>query len=58
MITSVTEEDLLKNFEQYQKLVDKLGSLYLDLPAELPGESEVPNYVAEANFSYQVHASI
>lgn len=53
----ITEEDLLRDFEKYRKILQELESLYGVIPARLPGEIDESKYVYEANFSYQVHTS-
>jgi len=54
----VTEEDLLRNFDEYQKVVEELASQFSILPSEAPQEGPQPTYVSEPVFFYQVHASI
>lgn len=56
--TLVTEEDLLKNFHDYQKVIEDLASQFSILPSEVPQETPQPTYVSEPVFFYQVHASI
>lgn len=54
---ALTEKELLNNFEQYQKTLKELESLYGIPPIEGIERQEKPNYVSEATFSYQVHTS-
>jgi len=54
----ITEKELLKDFENYRKILREIESLYGVLPDEAPGKVDEPNYVTEATFSYQVHSSI
>ena len=56
--TAVTEEDLLKNFQDYQKVIEELASQFSIAPSEAPQEIPQPTYVSEPVFFYQVHASI
>ena len=50
----ITEKDLLKNFEKYQKLVDNLKSQYPSLFPETLDEAQEPIYVSEPIFFYRV----
>lgn len=54
----LTEQDLLKNFEEYQKILAELESLYR-VPAltEPLRETPEPVYITEPLFRYQVHTS-
>ncbi|MDE2180415.1 MAG: hypothetical protein KGL31_09830 [candidate division NC10 bacterium] len=56
--SGLTEQDLLKNFEAYQKILAEFESLY-NVPAstELLREIPEPVYIAEPLFRYQVHTS-
>ena len=56
--SGLTEQDLLKKFEEYQKILAELESLY-QVPAStepLP-ETPEPVYITEPLFRYQVHTS-
>jgi hypothetical protein len=54
----VTEQDLLRNFEKYKKVVDELEALYpVNIP-DVPRETSETTYVSEPLFFYRVHASV
>ncbi len=56
----VTEDDLLKDFDAYEKAVRKLGEPYA-LPEFNEGrraEPQEPTYVFEPLFFYRVHATV
>lgn len=54
-----TEEELLRNFEAYRKLLQELEAQYQIFPQQPEPRREAvePSYVVEPIFSYQLHAS-
>ena len=56
--SGVTEQDLLKKFEEYQKILAELESLYkVPAPTEPIRETPEPVYITEPLFRYQVHTA-
>lgn len=56
--SGVTEQDLLKGFEEYQKILAELESLYkVPAPTEPIRETPEPVYITEPLFRYQVHTA-
>ena len=56
--SGLTEQDLLKKFEEYQKILAELESLYkVPAPTEPLRETPEPVYITEPLFRYQVHTS-
>ena len=56
--SGVTEQDLLKKFEEYQKILAELESLYrVPVPTEPIRETPEPVYITEPLFRYQVHTA-
>lgn len=53
----ITENDLLRDFEKYKKLIQELDSLCRVPPVEAIGEPEEANYVSVPIFSFQIHAT-
>jgi hypothetical protein len=54
----VTEQELLKNFEEYRKILQELEARYKIPPATEPlREAPEPVYISEPVFFYQVHTS-
>jgi len=56
--SGVTEQDLLKKFEEYQQILAELESLYkVPAPTEPIRETPEPVYITEPLFRYQVHTA-
>ncbi len=56
--SGLTEQDLLKNFEEYQKILEELESLYkVAAPVEPLREPPEPVFITEPLFRYQVHTA-